>query len=86
MKNASVIAPDGTQTNLDRQLRPPHFQGSGLTFSVISLSTHLALRGGLAEMLLMRDNIFLYTGPRSLLLLILINSPNKLLLSACCVH
>lgn len=25
MKNASVIAPDGTQTNLDHQLRPTHF-------------------------------------------------------------
>lgn len=31
MKNDSVIAPDGTQTNLDRQLRPTHFQGLGLT-------------------------------------------------------
>lgn len=31
MKNASVIAPDGTPTNLDRQLRPTHFQGLDLT-------------------------------------------------------
>lgn len=31
MKNASIIAPDGTQTNLDCQLRPTHFQGLCLT-------------------------------------------------------
>lgn len=31
MKNASVLAPDGTQTNFDHQLRPTHFQVFGLT-------------------------------------------------------
>lgn len=85
MKNASVLAPDGTQTNFDHQLRPT-ISSIWSDISVISLSTHLALRDDLPEMILMRNNIFLYTAPQSLFLGIFINSLNKLLLSSCCVH
>lgn len=37
VKNASIMAPDGTQTNLDRQLRSTQFQGFGLTSELFPL-------------------------------------------------